>query len=499
MEQITRKDNHYSLWRKLAISAILMGLVFPLTATVQAKDKGLESLRATGKAFEAVAKKVSPAVVFIKVEKDVKMPSNAFGGIDPFGDEFFKQFFGPNWHPSRPQPAPQRKYRSVGQGSGFIISKDGYILTNNHVAGDADSVSVTLLDGREFKAKVVGTDPHTDVAVIKIKANNLPVVQLGNSDALEPGEWVLAIGNPFGLSHTVTAGIVSAKGRSGVGVTDYENFIQTDAAINPGNSGGPLVDLDGKVVGINTAIYTRNGGYMGIGFAIPINMAKNVSQQIIKYGHVTRGYVGVIISPVDSDMAKALGMKKPMGIIVNQVSKDSPAQKAGLKQGDIIIALNGKPIKEMGPFRNKIAMTEPGKTVKLTVLRGSRRKTISVKIGKLTDDKLASLTPGGGYGGSSASSLDKLGLTVQNLTSDLAQQFGYDSNQHGVIISAVEQGSDAEAKGIQAGDLIIQVNHQKVNNINDLKRALRRSRNHMVLLLIKNKDYTRYVALRLGQ
>jgi serine protease Do len=221
----------------------------------------------------------------------------------PFGDDFFKRFFG---YPYQGPQSPQQKYLIQGQGSGFIISTAGYILTNNHVVGDADNVIVKLIDGREFKAKTIGTDPHTDVAVIKIDANRLPVLALGDSDALEVGEWVLAIGNPFGLSHTLTAGIVSAKGRSSIGITDYEDFIQTDAAINPSNSGGPLISLEGRAVGINTAIFSQTGGYMGIGFAIPINMAKSIRDQLIKHGSVPRGYLGIMIQEITPELAKTI-------------------------------------------------------------------------------------------------------------------------------------------------------------------------------------------------
>jgi len=275
-----------------------------------------------------------------------------------------------------------RKFQQRGQGSGFIISKDGYILINNHVVGDADLIKVKLSDGREFKAKVIGTDPQSDVAVIKIDATNLPVLRLGDSDKLEVGEWVIAIGNPFGLSQTVTVGVVSAKGRSRIGINDYEDFIQTDAAINPGNSGGPLVNIHGEAVGMNTAIFSRSGGYMGIGFAIPINMAKAIKDQLLKKGKVTRGWLGVVIQDIDEELAKSFGLEKTEGVLIAEVSEGSPAEKAGLKQGDIILRLNGKKVDDLGELRNKIALTAPGTKVKLEVLRENKRRTIQVTIGE---------------------------------------------------------------------------------------------------------------------
>ncbi|RLB71203.1 MAG: serine protease, partial [Deltaproteobacteria bacterium] len=316
------------------------------TRTASAQDAGLENLRETGKAFRSVAKQVGSAVVFIKVEKEVKqrgMGSDSFGG-SPFNDELLRRFFGqPPQQKRSPHQTP--KHNAAGQGSGFIVSSDGYIMTNNHVVADADKVTVQLLDGSEYEAKIIGTDPPTDVALIKIDVDEkLPALKLGDSDQLEVGDWVLAFGNPFGLSHTLTAGIVSAKGRSGMGLSDYENFIQTDAAINPGNSGGPLVNLDGEVVGMNTAIYSRSGGYMGIGFAIPINMAKNIRQQLIQDGGVTRGRLGVYIQDLNKDLAESFGINQHEGILVAQVLEDSPAEKAGVQQGDVILKLDGEKV-----------------------------------------------------------------------------------------------------------------------------------------------------------
>jgi serine protease Do len=376
----------------------------------------------------------------------------------------------------------------VGQGSGFIISKDGYILTNNHVVGDADKVTVKLLDGREFTAKTIGTDVHSDVAVIKIDGKDLPMLQMGDSDTLEVGEWVVAIGNPFGLSHTLTVGVVSAKGRSSVGIADYENFIQTDAAINPGNSGGPLVDLDGRVVGMNTAIFSRNGGYMGIGFAIPINMAKAIKDQLIQTGSVTRGYLGIVIQDLTPELAKSFGLKDNQGILVSQVSEDSPAAKAGLKQGDVIVEFAGKPVEKVGAFRNGVALKAPGSKEELTVLRSGKRKTFSITIGKLPDGELADAgTP---------HSLEKLGLTVQTLTPELARQFGFQVEK-GVVVTQVTPGSEAALAGINPGAVILEVNRKPVSNTEEFKRAVAQTpEKGVVLLLIKDGQYSRYVALK---
>lgn len=456
--------------------------------TAVAQDAGLESLRESGKAFRSVAKQVSPAVVYIQVEKEVEQQqmSNPFGN-HPFGDEFFRRFFGqPN---QKGSPQKKQKRQSVGQGSGFIISADGYIMTNNHVVGDADRVTVRLLDGREFIAKTIGTDPPTDVALIKIEADEkLPFLKLGNSDQMEVGDWVLAFGNPFGLSHTLTAGIVSAKGRSGIGLTDYENFIQTDAAINPGNSGGPLINLDAEVIGMNTAIFSRSGGYMGIGFAIPINMANNIRQQLVEHGAVTRGLLGVVIQDLNQDLADSFELEQSEGVLIAQVVENSPADKAGLKQGDVVLTLNGNEVKKVATFRNSIALTRPGTDVKLTVLRDGKKKKIEVTIGSLeTDDKGQPI---------SADKLPKLGMSLQKLTAELAEQFGYEGAK-GVLVTAVEAGSIAERAGIKRGDLIEEVNRKAVTEAHQVKKLIKETDKKTILLLVRQGDSSRYLALKL--
>ena len=474
----------------IAAVCLLAFLLVPFPA--QAQDHGIESLRQTGKAFAAVAKEASPAVVFIQVEKRINQQRSVqffspFSENSPFGDEFLRHFF------DAPQSERPRQFRQppqqqvVGQGSGFIISKDGYILTNNHVVGDADKVTVKLQDGREFKAKTIGTDSHFDVAVIKIDNKNLPVLPLGDSDAIEVGEWVVAIGNPFGLSHTLTVGVVSAKGRSRVGIADYENFIQTDAAINPGNSGGPLIDLDGKAVGMNTAIFSRSGGYMGIGFAIPINMIKSIKDQLIQSGRVTRGHLGIAIQDLTPELAKSFGLKNQQGILIAQVSEGSPAEKVGLKQGDVIVEFAGKPVDEVGAFRNVAALKTPGSKEKITVLRNGKRKTLFITIGEMPDDELAAL--------GEPHSLEKLGLTVQTLTPDLARNFGIQDGE-GVVVIRVTPGSAAALAGINPGVVILEVNRTPVSNTEEFKRAVAQTQEgDVVLLLIRDGQYSLYVPL----
>lgn len=468
----------------LASLLLVAGALLPSRGFAQ--QEGVKSLRTTSEAFRAVAKEVSPAVVFIKVDITANAPS--VQGFSPFGgpNDFFRRFFGepPNSHG---QMMPQQKRHEVGQGSGFIVSPDGIILTNNHVVAHADKINVKLLDGREFDAKVLGTDPASDVAVIKIDAKDLPYLKFGNSDKLEVGDWVLAFGNPFGLSHTMTAGIVSAKGRSGIGLNDYENFIQTDAAINPGNSGGPLVNLDGQVVGMNSAIYSRSGGYMGIGFAIPINMVAQVRDQLIKHGKVVRGQLGVYIQQLTKDLADSFGISDAKGLLVSKVIKGTAADKAGIKQGDVIVRRDGQPVSKLAEFRNRIAMTPPGTKVKLDILRDGKAQTVTVVMGTLSEKQASA------EGGEQSTS--GFGLSLQKLTPDLADQLGY-QGQKGVLVTSVDPGSPADDAGIQRGDLIQEVNRQPVTTPDQVDNALAARKGKPALLLVRHGDATRYVALK---
>ncbi len=434
--------------------------------SVYPADRPLTSLRDFNQAFIDIAKRVNPTVVTVFTEKVYKV--RGMGGYPFFNspfEDFFEQFFGQSPQPRRhPQ---EEEFKQKGMGSGVIVSKDGYILTNNHVVDDADTINVRLFDGRTLPAKVIGTDPKTDIAVLKVDAKDLPVSKLGDSDKLQVGEWVLAIGSPLSpnLEHTVTSGIVSAKGRSNVGLAEYEDFIQTDAAINPGNSGGALINLDGEVIGINTAIATRTGGFQGIGFAVPINMAKSVMESIIKYGKVVRGWLGVYIQDVNENLAKAMKLKVKEGVLIADVSKDSPADKAGLKDGDVIIKLNGKKVKNSTQLRNDIASTRPGTKVKLTILRDGKEKEITVELGKLEPEKIAA---------GSQEEIEKLfGFRVAPFTSDLAQQYGLDESLTGVVVTQIKRSSNAFQAGLNVGDLIISVNRKQVKNVEDFRKAVK--------------------------
>jgi serine protease Do len=437
----------------------------------------------SSRAFVNVVKAAQPAVVNIRVEKT----SKGRGGEEMFNNPFFEHFFGPQF-----PNMPQRKFRQQGQGSGFIISADGLILTNNHVVEDADTITVRLSDEREFKANLIGSDPQSDVALIKIKDNGkLPTMKLGDSDALEVGEWVIAIGNPFGLNQTVTVGVVSAKGRNRMGINEYESFIQTDAAINPGNSGGPLLNTHGEVVGINSALFSRTGGYMGIGFAIPINMVKTIEGQLQKHGKVTRGWLGVAIQDVDENLAKSFDLKEARGILVSQVQPDSPAVSAGLKQGDVILRLDDIVLKDVSDLRNRVALITPGTKVMLHIIREGREQEVALVIGEQPSEFGKA-----GQGLESQGNLQQYGLSLQDLTPELASQLGYSAKQTGVVISSVEPGSPAATAGLQAGNLIEEVNKEGVANLQQLQGALKKASNpKRILLRVRSGEMSQYVVL----
>jgi len=455
-------------------------------SALAAEDQGIETLKKTSKAFTGIAKKVTPAVVAVKVEKTVS--SNMGMSNSPFEDEFFRRFFGPQFSPRGQQPRSEKK---EGQGSGFIISADGYILTNNHVVADVDKITVVLKDGRKLDAKVIGTDEKSEVALIKVDAKDLPTVELGDSDELEVGEWVIAIGNPFGLSETVTVGVVSAKGRQ-VGIMDggYEDFIQTDAAINPGNSGGPLLNIDGKVVGINTAIITQSGGYMGVGLAIPINMARQIKDQLMTTGKVERGYIGVTMNPegLTQELAESFGLDKNGGVLVTEVEPESPADKAGLKQGDVILKMNDKEVRSNESLRNTISLMAPGTKVKLLIFRDGKEKEITVEVGSLSKSK---------FGMEISDIGKKLGLGVVPINSDAARQMNVRGEQ-GVVVVEVTQGSPAEDVGIEPGMVILSVNRVYVNTVAEFNKALEDSaKSKKAVLLVKAGRFSQYVVLRL--
>jgi serine protease Do len=463
-----------------------------LVGAAQARD-GVENLRETGKAFAAVAKQVAPSVVNIQVEA-----TNQSMQVEgwPFGDDLFRRFFGEPGPqvPQGPQGQPPRNQpRAISQGSGFVFKLDGsagdetFIITNNHVVENADKIRVTFQDGRSFDAKVKGADPKSDVAVISIPTNNLPALVLGDSSRLEVGEWVVAMGNPFGLSHTLTVGVVSATGRTSLGINDYEDFIQTDAAINPGNSGGPLVNLDGEVVGMNTAIFSRSGGYMGVGFAIPANQVRNVASQLIETGSVTRGFLGIMIQQLTPELAESFGLKETQGILIAQVNDDSPAREAGLLQEDIIVELNGKAVTDVGDFRNRVSLTKPGNRVELTIIRDGKRRNVAVHIGQLEEAEEVATAP--------EQAMNDLGVTVQTLTPQLAEQSGLKPG-NGVVITGVQPGSIAAEAGLQPGIVILQVDRKPVKDVAEFKRAIEASRAAgRVLLLVRVEDGQHFVVL----
>jgi serine protease Do len=460
------------------------GVTQSTTASMAAAAPSVSDQRipvdALSDAFKAAARTIRPSLVNVQTIRNVE--SQGFFEIpDPFGDFFGRNFF------DRQQPPEPREER--GLGSGVVVSADGYILTNNHVVDGATEVRIKLSDDREFKASIVGTDAKTDLAVLKIEASDLTPAKMGDSDALEVGDWVVAVGNPFGLDQTVTTGIVSAKGRSQVGIADYEDFIQTDAAINPGNSGGPLLNLAGEVIGINTAIVSGSGSSAGIGFAIPSKMAGNVMDQILAHGKVIRGWLGVGIQGLTEDLSESFGYHGTDGALVTSVSKDSPAEKAGLKEEDIVVRFNGEPVRNVGDLRNRVAAVEPGSEASLTVFRQGKTQELQVKIGELEGD-LAS-TPG------AQSGTGHIGLAVQDLTPQIASQLGLPGDTEGVVVTGVQPGSAAAHAGLSEGDVIAQVNGQAATSVEEFARIVRAgSLEQGYRLRVLNRGGARYVIIR---
>ncbi len=461
--------------------------------------------------FAPLVKRVMPSVVNVSVVQQVKSgapfgPGDQAGPGDspdgpegpdsggpngpndqgpggPFGQQQnpfdqFRRFFGQIPH----------EYKQHGLGSGVIVSPDGYILTNNHVAGHADEIHVRLLDKREFTAKVVGKDPKTDLALIKIDTKQpLPVAPLGDSNSAEVGDWVIAIGSPFGFNSTVTAGIISAKGRALGG--NYDDFIQTDASINPGNSGGPLFNAKGQVIGINTAIYSSTGSNAGIGFAIPIDIAKQVMQQLKDHGKVVRGWLGVEIQEVTPDLAQSFNLPKPEGALVANVEKEGPALKSGILRGDIIVKFNGTEVQDEHQLPELVAQTPIGDTVSVEVIRNGKHLTIPVKVAELKEEQLASAKseePGSNWG-----------LQVQSITPDIANQLNL-NNTKGVVVRGVQPDSPAADAGIQQGDVVLEVNHAKVNTVDDFLSAAKEAKKdkNSALLLVQRGNATMYTVIK---
>ena len=431
--------------------------------------------------FASVLKNALPAVVNIHTSKVVK---TGRGQMPFFNDPMFRQFFGDQFG-NLGQPHSEREH---SLGSGVIVTSDGTIVTNNHVIDGATDIKVDLSDKREFQAKLVGTDSKSDIAVLKIEATNLPTLAIGDSSKLHVGDVVFAIGEPYGLGGTATMGIVSATGRSLNGeIENYEDFIQTDAAINPGNSGGAMIDLHGDLIGINTAILAENGGNQGIGFAIPINMARSVMDQIVSHGKVVRGYLGLYPQDVTPALAKQFGLSQPTGALVGQVESDTPAARAGLKRGDVILAVNGQTVASANDLRLRISQMAPGSNVKLQISRDGKTQDVNVALGELPE-KADKTGPAEGESGGLE------GVEVQELNSDIAEQLQLKPGTHGVVVTSVDPASPA-ASSLQRGDVIEEVNHKPVASIEDYKRAVAAAGKGQVLLLVNHQGVTGYVVI----
>ena len=480
------------IWTVVRAAAVfLAGLVISMNPALLSEAYSAETaisqeasdiLSKTNRAMAEIAAAVKPSVVNISSTRTVRTP----GLPSPFfSDPHFRDFFGRSFR----YPDEPRKFKRSGLGSGVIVAKDGYILTNNHVTKDADEIKIKLSDKREFKGKVIATDVKTDLAVIKIDAGNLPVLRLGDSDKLKVGETVIAVGNPYGLNQTVTSGIVSATGRADVGIADYEDFIQTDAAINPGNSGGALVNVRGELVGINTAIFSTSGGYQGIGFAIPINMAKVVMESLIKSGKVVRGWLGVSIQPVTPELAKQFGLKDEIGVLIGEVVEDSPAEKAGLKSSDLIVAFDGREVTDVEHLRNLVAGTLPDKNVEIRYIRNGQPGLVKVAIAEMPRElQRLSMTEDTAL----------RGISVENITAELRNALGIPKRINGVIVTDIEEDSPAEGI-LQKNDILLEIDRKRVNTTKDYEAIVSEiGEGQTILILIYRDGSTFFVTVPAG-
>lgn len=442
--------------------------------------------------FTALVEKVSPAVVNISTNQKIKQPHGKHPGMEipefpensPWGD-LFKKFFGD-------ENGPMEEFNTQSLGSGFIIDEKGYVITNNHVIKDADEIIVRLTDRRELKAKVIGSDPRSDVALLKIEATDLPVVKVGNSENLKVGEWVMAIGSPFGFDHSVSVGVVSAIGRN-LPSENYVPFIQTDVAINPGNSGGPLFNLDGEVVGINSQIYSRTGGFMGLSFAIPVNVATDVVKQLKDKGRVSRGWLGILIQDINRELAESFGMKKPMGAVVLKILDNSPAEKAGFKIGDVVVEYDGKPINRSSDLPIAVGRTPVGQTVKLKVLREGKNIELKVTIAELPpEDQLASTEQE-----DEPAKANRLGVQVEDISAE--QRRRLEVKKGGVLVKEVTEGPALDA-GIHRGDVLLKLNHQDIKNANHFRDLIAKlPAGKSVPILIQRRGSPIFLALKITQ
>jgi serine protease Do len=427
-----------------------------------------------------VAEGVKPSIVNISTTKTISVREHPFG--DLFNDPFFRRFFGDDFH----QFGDRREFKTSALGSGVIVTEDGYILTNNHVIKDVDEIKVILQDMREFTGKVVGTDPKSDLAIIKVDAEKLPAITMGESDSLKVGELVIAIGNPFGLGHTITMGIVSAVGRSNVGIAEYEDFIQTDAAINPGNSGGALVNVRGELVGVNTAIFSTSGGYMGIGFAIPSDMANTIMKSIIMHGKVVRGWLGVTIQNITPDLAKYFNIQQTRGALVTDILKDTPAEKVGMQRGDVITDFNGEPVSCTTDLRNMVAGTLPGEEVTVKIMRDGNEMSFTVTIGEQADTMA-------GLKGTYDNVLS--GVHIHDLNSEIRKSLNIPKEITGVLVTNIEGDSPA-AEMLRRDDIILEINRQDVRDVRtfgDIVSQIKEGEG--VLLLVYRQGGYVYIAL----
>jgi serine protease Do len=477
----------------LLVGFLLGGLTFYFLGTLTGQYKYMpravtpnvpRQIMETGRAFSEIVRSISPSVVNISTTKVMKRDSG------PLFEDPFHDFFNPFHDFGMP-----RKWKERSLGSGVIVSPDGYIITNNHVVEKADEIKVTLLDRRMFRGHLIGADPKTDIAIIKIDANNLQTLPWGDSDKLQVGEFVLAIGSPYGLSNTVTMGIISAVGRANVGIADYEDFIQTDAAINPGNSGGPLVNIQGELIGINTAIFSRTGGYQGIGFAVPCNMVRLVMDQLVQKGKVTRGWIGVTIQELTPELAQQFGLRNSKGALVSDVAKDSPAAKAGIVRGDVVLEFNGKEVKDVSSLRNMVAQSKAGSELMVKILRAGKELHIKVVIVELPRE-VAEVSPERLHNDKTEAEV-LTGLSVMDLSKEIIRQLGFQRDEKGVVVVRVEPGSAADDAEIKKGDIIKEINKREIDNLESYNRITKGiKQNESVLLFISRSGKNFYAILR---